>query len=62
MRDARQITAIIEREDDGFVAFSPELDIASPGKPLKKPGLSHRGPHTVLRNGLLFRGLPAISE
>jgi len=31
MREARHITAIIEREDDGFVAFSPELDIASQG-------------------------------
>jgi len=28
---ARQMTAIIEREDDGFVALCPELDIASQG-------------------------------
>jgi predicted RNase H-like HicB family nuclease len=27
----RQFTAIIEREDDGFVALCPELDIASQG-------------------------------
>ena len=27
----RQLTAIIEREDDGFVALCPELDIASQG-------------------------------
>lgn len=27
----RQFTAIIEREDDGYVAFCPELDIASQG-------------------------------
>ena len=27
----RQLTAIIEREDDGYVAFCPELDIASQG-------------------------------
>lgn len=31
MRDARQMTAIIERENDGFVALCPELDIASEG-------------------------------
>ena len=28
----RQLTAIIEREDDGYVALRPELDIASQGK------------------------------
>lgn len=27
----RRLTAIIEREGDGFVAFCPELDIASQG-------------------------------
>ena len=28
---AQRLTAIIEREDDGFVALCPELDIASQG-------------------------------
>ena len=28
---ARQLTAIIEREDGGYVALCPELDIASQG-------------------------------
>ena len=28
----RQFTAIIEREDDGYVAICPELDIASQGQ------------------------------
>jgi predicted RNase H-like HicB family nuclease len=28
---SRQLTAIIQREDDGFVALCPELDIASQG-------------------------------
>ncbi|MDE0338493.1 MAG: type II toxin-antitoxin system HicB family antitoxin [Caldilineaceae bacterium] len=28
----RQLTAIIEREDDGYVALCPELDIASQGE------------------------------
>jgi predicted RNase H-like HicB family nuclease len=29
MKQTRQLTAIIEREDDGYVALCPELDIAS---------------------------------
>ena len=28
----RQLTAIIEREDDGYVALCPEVDVASQGK------------------------------
>ncbi|MBI3208152.1 MAG: type II toxin-antitoxin system HicB family antitoxin [Candidatus Solibacter usitatus] len=31
MKPSQRLTAIIEREDDGFVAFCPELDIASEG-------------------------------
>ena len=31
MKASRRLTAIIEREDDGFVALCPELDIASEG-------------------------------
>jgi len=31
MKTARQLTAIIEREDDSYVALCPELDIASQG-------------------------------
>jgi predicted RNase H-like HicB family nuclease len=31
MKSKRQLTAIIEREDDGYVALCPELDIASQG-------------------------------
>ncbi len=27
----KQLTAIIEREDDGYMSFCPELDIASQG-------------------------------
>ena len=27
----KQLTAIIEREDDGYASFCPELDIASQG-------------------------------
>lgn len=31
MKKTRQITGIIEREGDGYVALCPELDIASQG-------------------------------
>jgi predicted RNase H-like HicB family nuclease len=31
MRQLQRMTAIIEREDDGFVALCPEFDIASQG-------------------------------
>ena len=31
MKVSQRLTAIIEREDDGFVAPCPELDIASEG-------------------------------
>jgi len=31
MATTRQLTAIIEREDGGYVALCPELDIASQG-------------------------------
>ena len=33
---ARQMTAIIEREDDGFVALCPEFDIASQGDTIEE--------------------------
>ncbi len=36
MKTARRVTAIIEREDDGFVALCPELDIASEGSTVEE--------------------------
>jgi len=36
MPGARRITAIIEREDDGFVALCPKLDIASQGQSVEE--------------------------
>ena len=36
MRGARNMTAIIEREDDGYVALCPELDIASQGDSIEE--------------------------
>ena len=32
MKHPPQLTAIVEREDDGYVALCPELDIASQGE------------------------------
>ena len=36
MKPAQRLTAIIEREDDGFMAFCPELDIASEGASIEE--------------------------
>jgi predicted RNase H-like HicB family nuclease len=36
MKTAQRLTAIIEREDDGYVALCPELDIASEGASMEE--------------------------
>ncbi len=36
MSETRQLTAIIEREEDGFVALCPELDVASQGASIEE--------------------------
>lgn len=36
MQSPRRMTAIIEREDDGYVALCPELDIASEGASIEE--------------------------
>lgn len=36
MRQTRQLTAIIEREGDGYVSLCPELDIASQGDSIEE--------------------------
>lgn len=36
MPSPHRMTAIIEREDDGFVALCPELDIASQGSTIEE--------------------------
>lgn len=36
MKPVQKMTAIIEREDDGFVALCPELDIASEGASIEE--------------------------
>ncbi len=35
MKQTKQLTAIIERENDWYVALCPELDIASQGKTIE---------------------------
>jgi len=35
MRRIQQMTAIIEREGDGYVALCPELDVASEGESIE---------------------------
>jgi predicted RNase H-like HicB family nuclease len=36
IKQARQVTAIIEREGDGYVSLCPELDIASQGDTIEE--------------------------
>ena len=36
MKHTRQLTAIIERENDGYVALCPELDVASQGSTIEE--------------------------
>ena len=36
MNQSRCLTAIIEREDDGFVALCPDLDVASQGNSIEE--------------------------
>ena len=40
MKRTHQLTAIIEREDDGYVALCPELDIASQGETVEEARLN----------------------
>jgi predicted RNase H-like HicB family nuclease len=40
MATPQQFTAIIEREDDAYVALCPELDIASQGKNVEEARLN----------------------
>jgi len=36
MEQTRRLTVIIEREDDGFVALCPEVDVASQGSTIEE--------------------------
>ena len=52
----RQLTAIVEREGDGYVALCPELDVASQGDTVAEARDNlGRGAHLVLRDRLRGR-------
>jgi predicted RNase H-like HicB family nuclease len=36
MAESRHLTALIEREDDGYVALCPEIDVASQGPTIEE--------------------------
>jgi predicted RNase H-like HicB family nuclease len=36
MKRVHQLTSVIEREGDGYVALSPELDVASQGNSIEE--------------------------
>ena len=40
MKAAQRLTAIIEREDDGFLALCPEFDVASQGASIEEARLN----------------------
>ena len=40
MKQIQQLTAILEREDDGYVALCPELDLASKGHSVEEARLN----------------------
>ena len=40
MKQTHQLTAIIGREDDGYVALCPELDVASQGDTVEEARLN----------------------
>jgi predicted RNase H-like HicB family nuclease len=43
MQRTEHLTAIIEREDDGYIALCPELDIASQGDSVEEASRNLRG-------------------
>ena len=44
MKKSKKLTAIIEREGDGYVALCPELDIASQGDSIEGAKKTSRRP------------------
>ena len=63
MKKTHQVTAIIEREDDAYVALCPELDIASQGDTVEIcPEEPDRGLGVVLRVGRSHRGRAAAAR
>ena len=56
MNSGQRLTAIIEREDDGYVALCPELDIASQGESIEEARAN------LIEALTLFFETPAPSE
>ncbi len=44
MKRIQNFTAIIERENDGYVALCPELDVASQGNTVEEAKMTSRKP------------------
>ncbi len=55
MATAHQFTAIIEQEDDSYVALCPELDIASQGASVEDARLNLKEAIELFSNPLLLR-------
>jgi hypothetical protein len=51
MADSRRLTAIIERGDDGYVALSPEYDVARLPNPARTVAYPHK-----------LRGAPGLRD
>ncbi len=43
MKQTRRLTALIEREDDMFVALCPEVDVASQGSTIEEAHSNLKG-------------------
>jgi predicted RNase H-like HicB family nuclease len=51
MKQTQQLTAIIEREDNGYVGLCPELDIASQGDTIESARSNLQEAVELFRNG-----------
>lgn len=56
MKTTRELTAIIEREGNGYVSLCPELDVASQGDTIEEARQPGGGAGVVLR-GCLTDGI-----
>jgi predicted RNase H-like HicB family nuclease len=62
MRPAQRLTAIIEGENDGFVALCPELDLASEGESVEDARANLIEALTRFLKRLTVRNLPSLSR
>lgn len=52
MNQMRKVTAIIEREEDGYFALCPEVDVASQGDSIEEAQSNPIEALTLFRNGI----------